>query len=273
MLAGAGDVIDYLALHSYPVYDWGRFETFATRHVSLGGQLRSIENALRTQASPADAERIRFLLTETNSADWMGHPLNTGWSNASSFGHGLVLVDILARSATHPRMDAALVWNTRWMNNAGTPELWDAADANDSLLPTGRAVQIAGQMLQGLILTVTTSDPAILAYASRDDTGTLRLLLINRSPEARSFSLGDGFPTGEKPVAKVRWQPGAEGPDGPGEFESDPKLVIGDAISLPPWTLLGLEFRNGGARHPRRLSRTVHKHEQLADGLSAHDRR
>ncbi|MFQ3577408.1 MAG: alpha-L-arabinofuranosidase [Verrucomicrobiia bacterium] len=218
VLREAGSVIDYFTIHTYPVYGWGGFEAYGQRETTLAAELASLESALHRWARAEDAARIRFLLTETNSADWSGYPDNAGWSNEASFGHGLVLFDILANAAMHPRMDAALVWNTRWVQNKTGPQIWDAVAADGSLLPTGVALQAAARYIQGSMLKVSTPQADVGAWAVRLNGDRIRVILINRHPGPRSLEVRG---LSGRPKRLFFWAPGPDGPDGLGVINAD----------------------------------------------------
>lgn len=238
VLSRAGAHIDYLSIHTYPVYGWGRFEAYGERATTLGRELQSLEEALKQWAAPEDAARIRFLITETNSADWEGHPDNTGWSHLSSFGHALVLFDILAEAAVHPRIDGVLVWNTRWLENQTAPQLWDAIDGEGRLLPTGEALKLAARFVRGQVVGATASTEGVRVWAMVEN-GTGRAVLINRTGQEKEIEL-DGV--GECLRQVALWQPGPGGPGGPGELTVETKEKPGGRLRLPGWSLTVWEW-------------------------------
>lgn len=240
VLSSAGDVIDYIDLHSYPVYGWKSFSAYGVKPITLAAEFESVKQAVRRWARPRDAARIRFLLSEVNSADWYGHPRNAGWSHRSSFGHGLVLVEILALAAQEPRLDAAVVWNTRWVNNARSPQLWDAISGDDRLLPTGLALRTVSTLLRGTLFRVEPLPPGVFALASREGT-EVRLLLINRSPRALTLEFGRSFGSG--PTRILSWHGGWPMAGRNGKFtETDAPLPPDRAVTVPARSLAGFAF-------------------------------
>ncbi len=215
VLNSAGDVIDFVDIHSYPVYGWGSFDAYAKRPITLRAELASVRQALRRWARPADAARIRILLSEVNSADWSGHPRNTGWSHRSSFGHGLVLAEILAIAACEPLLESAIVWNTRWLHNAGSPQLWDAIGTRNTLLPTGHALRLVSRLLRGTLFPVRNTPQGVFALAAREGT-TTRLLLINRTRSPVRIALGGSVRGSARRVAV--WTAGWDGIGGKGRL-------------------------------------------------------
>ncbi len=240
VLTRAGHVIDYMSIHSYPVYGWKKFESYNSRDHTLLKELASLEAALQKWATTADAARIKFLITETNSADWSGDGVTTGWNHASSFAHGLVLFHILADVITHPRVEAALVWNTRWRENKTSPQLWDAVDSTGALLPTGVALQTAARYLTGeLLATEIDARPhRAAAWATRLQDGRIRLILINRQSAAQTVALR-GLQSNALQV--FSWSPCSEGPQEAGLLNREVSAV-NLPISMLPYQLLVLEF-------------------------------
>jgi alpha-N-arabinofuranosidase len=242
VLRESSHVIDYLAVHSYPVWRWGSFEAYGTAQFSLDRELPTLEYALQTWAPASDAKRIRLLLTETNSADWSYDLDGTGWDHGASFGHGLVLVDILARSAHHPKMDTALVWNTRWVNNQSAPQIWDAFRSNGELESTGLALSLASRFIRGELIQVSSGPEKMTAYASRCDDEILRILIFNRQPEPADFSLRLPASVRVGKVHRTIWKPGESGPNGDGVLIESVIHGLPKLLSTPGWSLTALEL-------------------------------
>ena len=205
----AGQSIDFVSVHEYPCYAWHGYDAYRTQPAPMLG-VTEIDKAARTYGSPGLAERLRYLLTEMNSADWYGHPQNPGWKHENTLGHGLVLLDMLAQAVSDPRVVTAQIWATRWLNNVKNPELWDALDARNNLLPTGTALKLLADHL-GTRVVVTTDAPEIRAFATRNDTtNKLDLLLINKDAARPVVVRLEGAQAG-KIAARVVWT--GNGPD------------------------------------------------------------
>ena len=180
VLTQAGEHVDFLIVHDYPCWTWKTYGYYVEKHPDLGASLRAAHQVIAKFAPPAHKDRIRILITELNSADWLGFPENTGWKHQNTMGHALVLSDMFAGYLMDDRVDAALIWNTRWMKNATAPELWDTLDANNALLPTGHVLALWNGAI-GREIYHSTGTQSVSVFASGEDGGSgLRVILANR---------------------------------------------------------------------------------------------
>jgi len=181
VLTIAAPAIDFLAVHSYPAWEWGSYEYYRTNTPKLTGAADGATAALAVWA-PAHAQRIQIAVTEMNSADLS----KGGWSsdNNNSLGHAVVLFEMLGAHLLHPRVNMAQVWNTRWINTA-TPDLWNSLDQQNNRLATGQAVAIWGQFLQ-MQMVQSTNTAMIRSFASYNSSNRqLSIFLINKDTTAR----------------------------------------------------------------------------------------
>ena len=209
VFAGAGSSIDFVSVHEYPCYEWFGYDPYRTQPAPMLG-VGEIDKAARAYGPSGLAERLRYLLTEINSADWYGHPQNSGWKHENTLGHALVLLDMLAQAISDPRVVTAQIWATRWLNNAQNPELWDALDANNHPLPTGTAVKLLADNL-GSRIVASTDIPGIRTFATRNDRKKeLTLFLINKDASRQATVRLDGAKPG-KHASQAVWS--GQGPD------------------------------------------------------------
>ena len=174
----ASDSIDFIAVHEYPCYEWFGYDAYRTAPVRMLG-VDAIAAAAGKYGPPGLAGRLRYLLTEVNSADWYAHPRNLGWKHENTLGHGLVLFDMLAQAVADPRIVTTQVWTTRWLQNDTRPELWDALDSRNRLLPTGVAIKLLAERLPGGHLVPATDAPAVRCVAIRNGR-TLTVYCLNK---------------------------------------------------------------------------------------------
>ncbi|MDQ7831171.1 MAG: alpha-L-arabinofuranosidase [Desulfovibrionaceae bacterium] len=183
----AGNDIDFVSVHEYPCLQWFGYDYYRTNPVRMDG-VAQIDAAARDFGPPGLAGRLRYLLTEINSADWHGHPRNDGWKHENSLGHALVLLDMLWQGVCDPRVDTVQIWATRWMENAVRPELWDGLDAGNQPLPTGTALSlVAGRLGDGPVATSGPGDVPVFAAVDRR-AGRLTVFCLNKDT-AREIEL------------------------------------------------------------------------------------
>jgi alpha-N-arabinofuranosidase len=177
--------IDFLAVHSYPAWQWGSYEYYRTNTPKLTGAADAAVSALARWA-PRDAGRIRIAVTEMNSADWS----KGGWASEdnNTLGHALVLFEMVGAYLQHPQVDMAQVWNTRWIDSSGT-DLWNTLDANNGLRASGKAMAIWGQFMRPSMVQASNT-AMIRSFASLDPgNGQLSVFLINKDTSARSTTV------------------------------------------------------------------------------------
>ncbi len=206
MAAGS---IDFVAVHEYPCYAWHGYDYYRDNPVRMLG-VEEIDKAARRYGPPGLAGRLRYLLTEVNSADWYAHPHNLGWKHQNTLGHALVLFDMLAQAISDPRVVTAQLWATRWLQNDKDPELWDALDHDNNLLPTGTALKLLAETLGGRIVAATDA-PAVRTFAVQNDrTRELTVFLINKDASRDLAVRLDGGQPGPAAACQV-WT--GNGPD------------------------------------------------------------
>jgi hypothetical protein len=206
----AGGDIDFVSVHEYPCMQWCGYDYYRTHPVVMAG-VGEIDAAAR-EYGPADLPgRLRYLLTEVNSADWYGHPRNDGWKHDNTLGHALVLLDMLWQGVSDPRVDTVQIWATRWMENAVRPELWDALDAANRPLPTGAALSLLARHLgDGPVSARGTPEVPVFAAVDRR-AGRVSVFCINKDT-AREIEL-DVAGLGQARADRLVWR--GKGPDDP----------------------------------------------------------
>ena len=109
-----------------------------------------------------------MVVAETNSKDYS----DGGWPGTNTLGHALVTFDTLGRVMAQPRVLAAMVWTTRWMDDGeGKNSQWYALGPGNETRPTGRAIALWGQFVQSEMLAVSGGNGSVSGYASRSTDG------------------------------------------------------------------------------------------------------
>jgi hypothetical protein len=216
----AGNDIDFISVHEYPCMQWFGYDYYRTNPVRMDG-VAQIDAAARDFGPPGLAGRLRYLLTEINSADWYNHPKNDGWKHENSLGHALVLLDMLWQGISDPRVDTVQIWATRWMENAVRPELWDALDAGNHPLPTGTALSLlAGRLGDGPVASSGPGDVPVFAALDRR-VGRLTVFCLNKDT-AREIEVSVAG-LAEARAERLVWR--GKGPD-----DLSPVLAPGGAV-------------------------------------------
>jgi len=181
LLPAAGADIDFLVAHDYPCWEWGRFERYRTWRESLTPATDIALRAIRQFAAPGDRDRLRVAATEFNAADWSR---SNPWPNDNDLGHALVLTEMIGDYLANPRVLAALLWNTRWIDQPHPAEntLWDALDADNRLNASGLALALWRHAALDRMIAVSGRTDLVRAFAALSaDRHDLSLVVINKS--------------------------------------------------------------------------------------------
>lgn len=233
----AGNDIDFVSLHEYPCTGWYGYDYYRNNPVRLDGA-NEIRKAARRHGPAGLAERLRFFLTEFNSADWEGHPQNLGWKHLNNLGHALVVFDMIGLALRDPGIETADLWTTRWMENASKPELWDAVNAKGDLLPTGKTLELWTRNMGDRLIAATGSDKIAIHAAYDSEKKNLTVFLINKDEQRKATIRLAGGRFGDKGEIST-WS--GTGPDDASPVLSggNPVAIVdGEArIDLPPVSL------------------------------------
>jgi hypothetical protein len=182
----AGDDLDFLSVSDYPGWEWRSYDRFLSAP-TLTETADSAIHAIQVYASPAARERLRVIAAETNTNDYS----KGGWPETNDLGHALVTFATLGQLASKPRVRAAMVWTTRWMNDQeAKSSVFYALGSHNEILPTGQALRAWGAFVEPNLLETDGTDATAEAYAARtDDRRAMRVWLLNRAREPRAFNL------------------------------------------------------------------------------------
>ncbi len=188
--SNAANYIDYLGVSCYPIYNYtGGYETYRTTSPNLLSEAQTAVNAINTYASASDKSRIKVISTEFNSIDF-----GNGWNNANDVGHSLVAFEIMGQHLKNPQIEAALLWNTRWVTNTTSAQsIYDALDKNSNMNANGLALSIWGNNLLPKLINATstgTGSNFTKVFSDYDDlTNKLNVFLINKDNISRVINL------------------------------------------------------------------------------------
>lgn len=180
LLPEASQHLDFLTLSQYSPWDWGSYDRFwKLPPPDLIGSLRAALEAAERHPGRG-GKPLDVIVTELNSKDYGPG----GWPDGNNLGHGLVTFEILGQCLLQPQVKAAMIWNTRWVDDDEAPtSQWYALGPKNELLPTGVALKLWSGIGPELVRAQTT-DPTVAAYASRGPEG-LRVWVVNRSREPK----------------------------------------------------------------------------------------
>lgn len=170
--------IDFLALSEYPVINYtGGYEHYRTNDVNLTEEIDLAISDIQTFAPAQHKNRIKVIAAEYNAIDW-----NNLWPHVNDLGHALVNFQMFGDIISKNAVEAAFMWNTRWVTNATDPQnVYNAYDANGNENANGKAIRMWGDNLLSQLVSATSDTPSIRAYASADSPGKkLNIVLLNK---------------------------------------------------------------------------------------------
>ncbi len=135
VLSRSADAIGFLAIHEYPCWKWGSYDYYTRNAPRFTDVVDAAVDTLDRYCSAEDPGRIGIAITEMSSVDWLGHPQNLGWKRVNNLDHALVLVDVIGRHRSHPRLD---------MMDATAEPSADELAAPDNTGSTSTAIAIPG---------------------------------------------------------------------------------------------------------------------------------
>ncbi|MDQ2732120.1 MAG: hypothetical protein M3Y56_10705, partial [Armatimonadota bacterium] len=176
----AAPALDFISLSVYNCWDWKNYDYFVTHPAEdTIGDAETALNAIDLYAPEQDRKRLKVVVAEINSKDYS----KDGWPGTNTLGHTLVTFDTLGRLMAHPHILTAMVWTTRWMNDAEAKNSqWYALGPHNEVLPTGRAIALWGQFVQKEMIAVDGPVGPVTAFASRSsDSRRMSIWVLNRS--------------------------------------------------------------------------------------------
>ncbi len=178
----AGPHIDFLTVSVYNCPGWKSYDYYpqhprADLLAQAGVALRAIDNC----ASEADRRRLRVVVAETNSKDYS----KGGWPGINSMGHALVSFETFGRLMAEPRIKAAMLWTTRWLDDRqAAASQWFALRPDNRLMAIGQAVALWGRHVRASLVEVRGGSDLVGGYASADEPRrALTVWIVNRGRE------------------------------------------------------------------------------------------
>ena len=178
--------IDVLGFSNYPVYNYSYgYEYYRTHSVNFISEVKAAESALNTYCNTRDKARITLMPVEYNSIDW-----SEKWPSNNNLGHALANFQMFGDLVSHPKVTAAFLWNTRWVDTTATYHIYDALGKNGNLNATGYALRVWGSNLYNSMVYASSTNSRIKIYSSYDTvTKQLNVLILNKDIVNKTVTL------------------------------------------------------------------------------------
>lgn len=242
ILPTAAPHIDFLGISNYPVWQYtGGYDYYKNNTPDLMKQANIAINAINSYAPAAHKSRIKIISTEINSMDWQG-----SWADNNDLGHAIVNFEMMGEHLKNPKVEGALLWNTRWINNATKPyDLYDAIDKNGNLLAIGKAMEIWSKNLLPKMVQ-TTSTGKIRTFASYDPvTQALNVFIINKDVISQQVNVNFQNYLQNATMETWEWSGSGAADVTPDWTKKNSKALIGSnkAMTLSPVSVTLMKFR------------------------------
>ena len=179
--------IDFLGFSEYPVYNYtGGYDYYHANDVNLTAEVDMAIDDINTYAASPHKSRIKVIATEYNSIDW-----GNAWPSNNNLGHALVNFQMFGDMVVKPKLEAACMWNTRWVQNALSPQsLYDAFDSQGNQNAVAMSIDAWGSNLLKDMVRTTNNGQHIKSYASYDDAEKkLNIFLLNKDYSSQQVDL------------------------------------------------------------------------------------
>lgn len=179
--AGAANV-DFLAAHRYPFFNTDYAAYLAISSPNMVSEANRASLAIAGLSAPHNS-RIFVMMTETGFN-----------SQPNDLGAAVIMAHILGAQLATGNIAATLVWNTRYPPGGASH---DVLDDYNRLKPSGMGQSLAARLAPGKMVTATSSNADVVAYASRHlGLGRTAVLLINRALTSNAVNVAVAGATG-----------------------------------------------------------------------------
>lgn len=180
-LQKAAPQLDFVSLSLYNCWDWKSYDFFPEnprrKLIQPVKQVLGVIDSLPQE----HRDRLSVVVSETNSKDYS----KDGWPDDNSIGHAIVTCDTLFRLIHEERVDAAMLWTTRWMHDEESlKKLWYGLGPANEILSSGRAVAILGNYVRDSMVMCQSNSRMVSGYASKSsESNDLSIFVINKGRE------------------------------------------------------------------------------------------
>jgi len=181
VLNKAATVIDYLSVHTYPLYGWKSYNDYLNKDSDPTGTLKVAKKALESNPVTRD-KNILMMMTEYASGTFFE------WDReGANLGRAIITFDLQGQLLQDPDCYFSQFWNTINVYE-GDNSVFNALYRDNTLTSVGRALWIWGQYLKDEML-LTTSSSMVKCFATRTPGEIMNIFLVNRDTLAHNIQL------------------------------------------------------------------------------------
>ncbi len=181
VLNKAASVIDYLSVHTYPLYGWKSYDDYLNKDSDPTPELKIAKKVL--ESNPVTkGKNIPMMMTEYASGTFFE------WDREhANLSRALITFDLTGQLLQYPDCYFSQFWNTINVYE-GDNSVFNALYRDNTLTSVGRALWIWGQYLQDEML-LTTSSSMVKCFATRTPGERMNVFLLNRDTIEHNIQL------------------------------------------------------------------------------------
>jgi alpha-N-arabinofuranosidase len=181
VLDKAASVIDYLSVHTYPLYGWKSYDDYLNKDSDPTGILKSTKKVLASNPV-THGKNILMMMTEWASGTFFE------WDReGANLGRAIITFDLQGQLLQDPDCYFSQFWNTINVYE-GDNSVFNALYRDNTLTSVGRALWLWGQYLQDEMLG-TTSSSMVKCFATRTSREIMNIFLVNRDTLTHKIQL------------------------------------------------------------------------------------
>lgn len=172
-----GDALDFITYSNYEGMKIDQYRTTAKPRFSKLKQ--GAPNHINMPLNDKEIFAVEFNAVEfTKPQDW-AHDVN----------HCLQLFDMMGQILSDGRIDCAMIWNTRWMEEDHSGYLWYTVDRNNALTPIGHVYSMWSNNLKPNIVRAEGPEQTRCFAMHNPKSGELSVMVVNQSAEAKTVTI------------------------------------------------------------------------------------
>jgi alpha-N-arabinofuranosidase len=172
VLNKAATVIDYLSVHTYPLYGWKSYDDYLNKDSDPTESLKIAKKVLTSNPVTHD-KNILMMMTEWASGTFFE------WDReGANLGRAIITFDLQGQLLQDPDCYFSQFWNTINVYE-GDNSIFNALYRDNTLTSVGKALWIWGQFLKDEMLK-STGSRMVKCFATRTEGERINIFLVNR---------------------------------------------------------------------------------------------
>ena len=175
-----GDVLDFVTYSNYAGMTIDKYRKAAKPVFS-----RLWKNVPHLQNMPLAGKEI--FAVEFNAVEFTEPQ---AWNHDVT--HCIELFDMMGQILSDARIDCAMIWGTRWMEEDHSAYIWYTIDQNNALTPIGYIYSMWSKNLKPNMVQATGPEQTRCFAMHDPKTGELSVMVVNQSEEAQTVQIDSG---------------------------------------------------------------------------------